>query len=89
VRQPALRVGDRPLYHAALGEDLLEGLPDDYWVRIDADHRRLLECLRSGDIEAARRQTNLHLDYIVAPGASSLSAAPSTPSAGISPPSAG
>lgn len=62
---PLFELVMRPLYHAALGEDLLEGLPADYWVRIDADHRRLLECLCAGDAEAAAAVAARHLDYIL------------------------
>lgn len=62
---PLFELVGRPLYHAAYGEDVTDHLPDGYWVRIDADHRRLLECLCAGDAEAAAAVAARHLDYIL------------------------
>jgi GntR family transcriptional repressor for pyruvate dehydrogenase complex len=62
---PLFELVMRPLYHAAYGEDVLDSLPGDYWIRIDADHRQLLECLRAGDAESATALANRHLDFIV------------------------
>jgi DNA-binding FadR family transcriptional regulator len=62
---PLFELVVRPLYHAAYGEEVTDSLPDDYWIRIDADHRRLLDCLCAGDAEAATDQAAWHLDYIV------------------------
>jgi GntR family transcriptional repressor for pyruvate dehydrogenase complex len=61
---PLFELVMRPLYHAAYGEDVLDALPDDYWLRIDTDHRQLLECLRTGDAAAASALANRHLDFI-------------------------
>lgn len=54
----------RPLYHVTYGEDVVEALPGDYWVRIDADHRELLNHIRIRDAPAAREASRRHLDYI-------------------------
>jgi GntR family transcriptional regulator, transcriptional repressor for pyruvate dehydrogenase complex len=61
---PLFELVGRPLYHAAYGEDVTDNLPDGYWVRIDADHRRLLECLCAGDAEGAAALASRHLDFI-------------------------
>jgi DNA-binding FadR family transcriptional regulator len=81
---PLFELVMRPLYQAAYGEDVMDNLPDDYWVRIDADHRALLECVRVGDAESASAQANRHLDFIAeAPRRQpSASAVVSSPSAG-------
>ncbi len=61
---PLFELVVRPLYHVAYGEDVIETLPDGYWSRIDADHRRLLDCLVAGDVELATKVATEHLDYI-------------------------
>ena len=63
---PLFELVVRPIYNAAYSEDLTDNLPDGYWTRIDADHRRLLDCLIARDAEAATRVAAGHLDYIVA-----------------------
>src|SRR4029453_9668074 len=50
---PLFELVTRPLYHVSYGEELIEALPEDYWARIDADHRELLECLKRSDADAA------------------------------------
>ena len=62
---PLFELVVRPLYHATYAEEVTDSLPADYWMRIDADHRRLLDCLCMGDPEAATELATLHLDYIV------------------------
>jgi GntR family transcriptional regulator, transcriptional repressor for pyruvate dehydrogenase complex len=62
---PLFELVTRPLYHASYGEDVVENLPDGYWVQIDRDHRELLDCLRRSDPEAATNVARRHLDYIV------------------------
>jgi GntR family transcriptional repressor for pyruvate dehydrogenase complex len=66
---PLFELVTRPLYHVTYGEEIVEHLPGDYWVRIDADHRELLTCVKSGDAEAAMDVGRRHLDYIVAANA--------------------
>ena len=61
---PLFELMTRPLYDITYGEDLVDNLPPDYWARIDADHRELLECLRQSDPEAATTVARRHLDYI-------------------------
>jgi DNA-binding FadR family transcriptional regulator len=61
---PLFELMVRPLYHVAYGEDVTEGLPDGYWVRIDADHRMLLDCLTARDPESAALSATRHLDYV-------------------------
>lgn len=63
---PLFELVARPFYHASFGEAVTGHLPDGYWARIDADHRRLLDSVTRRDGEAARRATIAHLDYIVA-----------------------
>jgi GntR family transcriptional repressor for pyruvate dehydrogenase complex len=62
---PLFELVVRPLYHASYGEAVTDKLPADYWTRIDADHRQLLECLCAGDAETATRQADRHLDYVL------------------------
>ncbi len=61
---PLFELVGRPLYQASYGEELFAGLPQDYWSRIDADHRALLERLIAQDAEGATRLAARHLDYI-------------------------
>jgi GntR family transcriptional repressor for pyruvate dehydrogenase complex len=61
---PLFELVGRPVYHAAYGEAVTDSLPADYWQRIDADHRRLLDCLCVGDAEAATSLSSRHLDYV-------------------------
>ena len=61
---PLFELVGRPLYQASFGEDVTSGLPEDYWFRIDADHRSILECLAAGDPDGARRAAGSHLDYV-------------------------
>jgi DNA-binding FadR family transcriptional regulator len=62
---PLFELVTRPLYHVTYGEEIVENLPDDYWARIDADHRELLSCVKAGDADAAMGVGRRHLDYIV------------------------
>jgi len=61
---PLFELVMRPLYHAAYGNDVMDHLPDDYWARIDADHRRLFDCLCVGDVDGAAEVSRQHLDYV-------------------------
>ena len=61
---PLFELVTRPLYHLSYGEEVIGAMPDDYWARIDADHRELLECLTRGDAEASVAAARRHLDYI-------------------------
>jgi DNA-binding FadR family transcriptional regulator len=61
---PLFELVTRPLYHVTYGEEVVENLPGDYWVRIDADHRELLSCVKNGDSEAAMEIGRRHLAYI-------------------------
>jgi GntR family transcriptional repressor for pyruvate dehydrogenase complex len=61
---PLFELVGRPLYQASYGEEVFAGLPEDYWARIDADHRELVERLASRDAEGATRAAAEHLDYI-------------------------
>jgi GntR family transcriptional repressor for pyruvate dehydrogenase complex len=61
---PLFELVVRPLYHASFGADVTENLPADYWQRIDADHRRMVDCLVARDAEAATRLAIAHIDYV-------------------------
>ena len=61
---PLFELVTRPLYHVTYGEDMVEGLPDGYWARIDADHREILACVKNRDPAAASDAGRRHLDYI-------------------------
>jgi GntR family transcriptional repressor for pyruvate dehydrogenase complex len=61
---PLFELVVRPLYQASYGEDVTGNLPPAYWERIDADHRRLIDCLAARDVEAATRAAADHLDYV-------------------------
>lgn len=61
---PLFELVTRPLYHVTYGEEIVENLPGGYWTRIDADHRELLGCVKSGDADAAMAVGRRHLDYI-------------------------
>ena len=62
---PLYELVTRPLYHVSYGEEVIENLPAGYWLRIDADHRELLECVAARDRDAAATVGRQHLDYIV------------------------
>jgi GntR family transcriptional regulator, transcriptional repressor for pyruvate dehydrogenase complex len=62
---PLFELVGRPLYHAAYGEAVTDRLPADYWQRIDADHRRVLDCLCAGDAQTAMFVSSQHLDYVI------------------------
>jgi GntR family transcriptional regulator, transcriptional repressor for pyruvate dehydrogenase complex len=62
---PLFELVVRPLYYASYGEQVTDSLPEDYWHKIDSDHRQLLDCLVSRDADAARRVATEHLDYVV------------------------
>jgi GntR family transcriptional repressor for pyruvate dehydrogenase complex len=66
---PLFELVTRPLYHVTYGEDVVEALPDGYWVRIDADHREMLTSIRNGDSTEAMATSRRHLDYITAANA--------------------
>jgi GntR family transcriptional repressor for pyruvate dehydrogenase complex len=61
---PLFELVTRPLYHVTYGEEIVENLPGDYWVRIDADHRELLSCVKGGYSESAMEISRRHLDFI-------------------------
>ena len=61
---PLFELVVRPLYHAQYGPDVTGNLPPDYWTRIDADHRAMIDCIMAGDVESARRTASNHLDYV-------------------------
>ena len=61
---PLFDLVTRPLYHVTYGEEIVENLPDDYWRRIDADHRELLSCVKANDADAAMAVSRRHLDFI-------------------------
>lgn len=61
---PLFDLVTRPLYHVTYGEEIVENLPDDYWRRIDADHRELLSCVKASDADAAMAVSRRHLDFI-------------------------
>jgi GntR family transcriptional repressor for pyruvate dehydrogenase complex len=63
---PLFELVTRPLYHVSYGEEIVENLPDDYWVRIDADHRELLGCVKAGEPVGAMEVGRRHLEYIKA-----------------------
>lgn len=62
---PLFELVVRPLYQAKYGEAVTESLPDGYWVRIDEDHRRLIDHICAGDSDAATLEAARHLDYVV------------------------
>jgi GntR family transcriptional repressor for pyruvate dehydrogenase complex len=62
---PLFELVTRPLYHVSYGEEVVENLPEGYWMQIDADHRELLDCLRRRDPDGATAVARRHLDYIV------------------------
>ncbi|MEV0898736.1 FadR/GntR family transcriptional regulator [Actinoplanes sp. NPDC049802] len=61
---PLFELVSLPLYQATYGEEVIGGLPDGYWARIDADHRAILDRLSLRDAEGASRAAAGHLEYI-------------------------
>ncbi|MFI1989623.1 FadR/GntR family transcriptional regulator [Actinoplanes sp. NPDC020271] len=61
---PLFELVGRPLYQASYGEEVVAHLPPEYWTRIDADHRELVDHLVAQDADAARLAAARHLDYI-------------------------
>ncbi|GAA2613515.1 GntR family transcriptional regulator [Paractinoplanes durhamensis] len=62
---PLFELVVRPLYYASYGEEVTDHLPEGYWVQIDADHRRLIDCLVNRDAETAGQVAIAHLDYVM------------------------
>jgi GntR family transcriptional repressor for pyruvate dehydrogenase complex len=62
---PLFELVTRPLYVVSFGEELIDTGPADYWLRIDADHRELLGCLRAMDAEAAATVSRRHIGYSI------------------------
>ncbi|MEV4277117.1 FadR/GntR family transcriptional regulator [Actinoplanes xinjiangensis] len=61
---PLFELVGRPLYQASYGEDVIGSLPEGYWIRIDSDHRAMIECLAARDADGAARVAGAHIDYI-------------------------
>jgi DNA-binding FadR family transcriptional regulator len=60
---PLFELVTRPLHQVSYRENVAEGLAPDYWRRIDADHRELLECIARRDAAAAEAASARHIDY--------------------------
>ncbi|MBG0561806.1 FadR/GntR family transcriptional regulator [Actinoplanes aureus] len=63
---PLFELIGSPLYQASYGEEVIGGLPEGYWNRIDADHRMLLDRVAAQDAEGATKAAAQHLDFIAA-----------------------
>ncbi|MBB3093368.1 DNA-binding FadR family transcriptional regulator [Actinoplanes campanulatus] len=61
---PLFELVSLPLYEATYGEEVTSGLPADYWNRIDADHRAILDCVVARDADGATRTAAAHLEFI-------------------------
>ncbi|MBW6433347.1 FadR family transcriptional regulator [Actinoplanes hulinensis] len=61
---PLFELVSLPLYEATYGEEVTAGLPADYWHRIDADHRAILDCVVARDADGATRTAATHLEFI-------------------------
>jgi GntR family transcriptional repressor for pyruvate dehydrogenase complex len=61
---PLFELVTRPLYHVAYGAEVTDSLPEEYWIRIDEDHRELLASLLDGNAAEASAIARRHLDYV-------------------------
>ncbi|MDI6097884.1 FadR/GntR family transcriptional regulator [Actinoplanes sp. NEAU-A12] len=61
---PLFELVGQPIYQVTYGEEVIGSLPDGYWLRIDADHRAIIDCLADRNAEGATRAAAAHLDYI-------------------------
>jgi DNA-binding FadR family transcriptional regulator len=62
---PLFELVTRPLYHVSVNQEVVDSLPEGYWVQVDADHRELLRHLTDRNAEAAAAAARRHLDYLV------------------------
>jgi len=61
---PVLELISAPLHAVVNIRELVAGLGRDFWVRVDADHREILDAVTERDTEAAETAATKHLDHL-------------------------
>jgi DNA-binding FadR family transcriptional regulator len=61
---PVLELISAPLHAVVNIRELVAGLGQDFWVRVDADHREILDAVTARDAEAAETAATKHLDHL-------------------------
>jgi DNA-binding FadR family transcriptional regulator len=51
----------RPVFGVLYERFQARGLSAAFWAEMDADHRRIFEAVRDGDVDGAKKATRAHL----------------------------
>jgi DNA-binding FadR family transcriptional regulator len=62
---PLFELVTRPLYHVSVGQEVVDSLPEEYWLRVDADHREMVRHVADRNAEAAASAARRHIDYLI------------------------
>jgi DNA-binding GntR family transcriptional regulator len=54
-----------PLHAVVNIRELVAGLGRDFWIRVDADHREILDAVAARDTAAAEAAASKHLDHLL------------------------
>jgi len=61
---PVLDLIVQPLYHVANERAIASQAPTEFWVRVDAEHRAILDAIVRRDADAARALAAAHIDHL-------------------------
>jgi DNA-binding FadR family transcriptional regulator len=64
VNNPLCQVITMPLYAVANERELALAGPADLWIRVDAEHRAIVQAIEAGDPAAASAAAQAHVDYL-------------------------
>ncbi len=61
---PVMELISTPLHAVVNIPELIAGLDRDFWIRVDADHREILDAVTARDVAAAEAAAVKHLDHL-------------------------
>jgi DNA-binding FadR family transcriptional regulator len=61
---PVMEFISAPLHAVVNIRELVAGLGRDFWIRVDADHREILDSVTARDVAAAEAAAVKHLDHL-------------------------
>ncbi len=61
---PVMELISAPLHAVVNTRELVAGLGRDFWIRVDADHREILDSVTARDVAAAEAAAVKHLDHL-------------------------
>jgi DNA-binding FadR family transcriptional regulator len=64
TKNPLLEVITAPVFRVMASRFGRDRAPSDFWKRVDADHREMLEIVEAGDTLAAMAAMRRHLDHL-------------------------